>query len=116
ALRGELPVISRTIRNEWVPYVQGRLRAVGLGARPALSEPEGDDPEPSPTFVASPRGDGSVGFELEGPISVSPAKGGGYTIEPLREAKAEPFDLDQMVADLAGKSLSYAQQNALEVV
>jgi predicted PurR-regulated permease PerM len=115
ALRRELPVISSTIRNEWVPYVQGRLRAVGLGPRAVAPEPD-DDPEPLPTVVATPREDGAIGIELHGPLAVTPAKGGGYTIEPLREVKAEPFDLDRMVADLAGKSLSYAQQNALEVV
>lgn len=119
-LRRELPVLGQKVRGEWVPYVQGRLRAVGLGEH----ETRPDEPdalrampaEPPPAIVARQRGDGSFAIELQGPLAVTPSKGGGYTIEPVQPARDEPFDLDRVVADLAGKSLSYAQHNALEIV
>lgn len=121
-LRRELPVISRTVRTEWVPQMQHRLREVGLGgpapALPPLPERDrdGDGQEDPPALVARPRQDGSFAIEFEGPLAIHPTKGGGYTVEPVRESKAEPFDLDKMVAEFASKSLSYAQHNAFEIV
>ncbi|HVH48246.1 MAG TPA: AI-2E family transporter [Labilithrix sp.] len=121
--RRELPVISRTIRSEWVPQIQRRLRDVGLGGPAAPSAPErperdrdGDGQEDPPAIVARARGDGDFAIELEGPLAINPTKGGGYLIEPVRETGAEPFDLDKLVADIAAKSLAYAQHNALEIV
>jgi predicted PurR-regulated permease PerM len=77
-----------------------------------------EDAEPAGTIVARPRPDGAFGIELNGPLAVTPAKGGGYVIEPQRERDRGDgaFDLDKMVADAAGKSLLYAQHNALEIV
>lgn len=145
-LRRELPTLKDTIRHRWVPAIQERLRAVGLGREAAEVEKlddktEGDkddddddldgDPqnhhEPSaesagrarrrrPAIVARPREDGSVAIEFVGPLAVSPTKGGGYTIEPQRDPRHGSFDVDRMVADAAGKSLLYAQHNALELV
>ncbi|MDF2694936.1 MAG: hypothetical protein K0S65_3319 [Labilithrix sp.] len=124
SFRRELPLVSKTIKTEWVPTIQRRIRALGLGADqpspPVDQRPErdrdGDGQEDAPAIVARSRGDGSFAIELEGPLAINPTKGGGYTIEPLREPKAEPFDLDKLVADLAGKSMAYAQHNALEIV
>ncbi len=117
--RRELPVLARTVKKDWVPRVQDQLRAWGL-AGPTSSPPErdhdGDGAEDVPALVGRQRPDGSFAIELQGPLAVNPTKGGGYSIEPLREPKGETFDLDKMVADLAGKSVAYAQHNALEIV
>lgn len=135
SLRRELPHLSHTVRTQWVPAVQRRLRNAGFGPEtrtpdgaiesreprkdrehaPGADEAPGTT-EPAGTIVARPRPDGAFGIELNGPLSVTPAKGGGYTIEPLREKNEGGFDLDRMVADAAGKSLLYAQHNALEIV
>jgi predicted PurR-regulated permease PerM len=118
-LRRELPAFGRTVRTEWVPYVQGRLRAIGLGgsppeAHPAEAKPEKDE---SPAIVARPRSDGSFAIEIEGPLAVKPTKDGGYIVGPAEETPTpQAFDLDKMVADVAGKSMVYAQQNAFELV
>jgi len=146
ALRRELPALSHAVKTQWVPAVQKKLRENGLG-EPGRSEPRpdahdevlvtpGDGVRPAPTrpgeapasglgveppsttsLVARQRADGAFAIELQGPLSVVPAKGGGYTVEPLREAR-EPasFDVDRIVAEFAGKSMTYAQHNALEVV
>ncbi|MBX3231671.1 MAG: AI-2E family transporter [Labilithrix sp.] len=117
-LRRELPTLSKTIKHEWVPGAQARLRAMGLGPPPPEDprDRDGDGKEDPPAIVAYERVDGSYAIELQGPIQVTAAKGGGYTIEPLGESRAEPFDLDRVVAEAAGKSISYAQHNALELV
>lgn len=137
SLRRELPALGHTVRTRWVPAVQQRLRDAGFGpeARSSDAVPEvhpgrdrdkdrdrdrdkdhPDENEPAGTLVARPRPDGAFGIELNGPLAVTPAKGGGYVIEPLRETREAAFDLDKMVADVAGKSLLYAQHNALEIV
>jgi len=123
-LRRELPTISAAIRTRWVPAAQQHLRDVGLGGEAhhapgeeaAAATPPGEQTAPPPSIVARPRSDGAFAIELQGPLAVTPAKGGGYTIEPLRESREQSFDLDRMVADFAGKSLSYAQHNAFEIV
>lgn len=123
-LRRELPAIRHTVRHEWVPYVQARLRAIGLGGpTPEELHPEGRDREKekekddTPAIVARPRPDGSFAIDIEGPLAVTPTKEGGYVIGPVEEApKPHAFDLDKMVADVAGKSMIYAQQNVFELV
>jgi predicted PurR-regulated permease PerM len=128
SLRRELPHLSHTVKTRWVPEIQQRLRNAGFGPEartpehsPRDRDGDGIDDAPIPgappgSIVARPRPDGAFGIELNGPLSVTPAKGGGYTIEPLREQHENGFDLDRMVADAAGKSMLYAQHNALEIV
>ncbi len=119
SLRRELPSISRTVRTEWVPAVQAKLRSVGFGPAeepPAIEPAPAVSNEPPATIVARPRADGSFAIELHGPLEVRPTKGGGYTIEAMREQHKAPFDVEHMVADFATKSMSYAQTNALELV
>lgn len=117
-LRRELPQIAQTVRHEWVPYVQGRLRAVGLGgSTPVEARAETKAEAEPPAIVARPRADGSFAIEVQGPLAITPAKGGGYTIGPVEETPhPEAFDVDKAVADVAGKSMLYAQTNALEIV
>lgn len=122
--RHELPEASHTIRHRYVPVVQEWLRSYGLGGAPppdaplsTMPEHEGDhDHEDPPALVARQRPDGSFSIEISEPIAVMPTKNGGFTIDEARELKPEPFDLDKMVADAAGKSILYAQHNAFEIV
>ncbi len=120
ALRRELPTLAKTVRTEWVPWAQRKLREAGLGgAAPAESRSDPDVVAP-PTVVVSPRADGSYAVELTGPVTLAPHRNGGWSVEPrdpheAREAD-DAFDPDTMVADLAGKSLAYAQHNAFELV
>jgi predicted PurR-regulated permease PerM len=135
SLRREIPALQQTVRAVWVPSIQQRLRAAGFGPETRTLEApsegrhgEGHGPraagedggpapaEPPGSLIAHPRPDGAFSIELSGRLSITPAKGGGYTIEPLRETREPGFDLDRMVADAAAKSLLYAQHNALEIV
>lgn len=120
SLRRELPTLSHTVKTRWVPDIQQRLRNAGFGPErtpdPLAAEELAAPSPPAGTIIARPRPDGAFGIELSGPLSVTPAKGGGYTIEPLRETREGGFDLDRIVADAAGRSLLYAQHNALEIV
>jgi predicted PurR-regulated permease PerM len=114
ALRREVPVLAKTVRTEWVPYVQERLRSVGLGG-PVEPKPE-SPPVQTPEIVARPQPDGTIAIDLEGPIVVNPRKNGGFVVEPLKDKRAEAFDVDKMVAEGLGNSLAYAQHNTLEIV
>lgn len=137
-LKRELPNLARTIRDEWVPTIQHRLRAAGLAGPDAKNDepdeivpdvkragsPEASADSSNPRkhgeekaiFVARQRPDGSFVIEFSGPLAVTPSKGGSYTIEPKPELPEGTFDVDRMVADVAGKSVAYAQSNALEIV
>lgn len=114
--RRELPVLSHTIRSEWVPQVQEKLRQAGLSgaSHAAGTEPDGHDD--GPALVARPLPDGAFAIELEGPIAINPTRGGGFHIEPVSDLKGDAFDVEKLVADAASKTLSYAQKNALEIV
>ena len=139
SLRRELPALQHTVRTVWVPAVQQRLRDAGFGPETKTGDappearsveahegrdahrPQGEDglppgAEPPGALIARQRPDGTFSIELNGPLSITPAKGGGYTVEQRRESREPGFDLDRMVADAAGKSLLYAQHNALEIV
>lgn len=117
--RRELPAISKTVKTEWVPQIQWRLRAIGLGHAPAppANDRDRDGREDPPGIIARQLDDGSFSIEIQGPIAINQRKDGGYVIEPMREAPSgEPFDLDRVVADFAGKSIAYAQHNAMDLV
>ena len=119
SLRRELPAISRVVKEQWVPEAQRRLRAFGLADAeppPPVLDRDGDGHEDVPALVARERADGSFAVEFHGPLAVNPTKDGGWFVEPLHSTRGATFDLDKIVADAAGKSLSYAQHNALEIV
>lgn len=117
-LRRELPTLAHAVRTRWVPAVQQRLHDAGMAETPVppAVHDDGTPPEPPAQVVARQRQDGSFAIEFQGPLAVVPTKGGGYLIEPMRDSREQSFDVDKMVAELAGKSLLYAQHNALEIV
>jgi predicted PurR-regulated permease PerM len=110
-LRKELPALSAQVKDEWVPAVQDRLRAMGISPPPAPPEPSGEEP----ALVVKPRPDGSYAVDVGSGLAIYPAREGGFTVEPVREAKATTFDPNKLLAEALGKSLAYAQHNALEL-
>jgi predicted PurR-regulated permease PerM len=112
-IRGEIPQMVDTVRDEWVPAIEERLRAFGVVAPPP---PTAAEPAPEEAaFVARPRPDGSLAIEIGSGVSVSPTGHGGYEIAPTRAAKHERFDASKLLSELAFKSFAYAQTNALEI-
>lgn len=113
-LRRELPSLVQKARSEWVPAVQDRLRAAGFDSaeEPRAEPPPGEASQ----LIVRPRDDGSYGVEIRAPIDIRPTKGGGYSIESPRETRETQFDVERLVAEALGKSISYAQHNALEIV
>ncbi len=114
ALRREVPVLAKTVKTEWVPYVQERLRAVGLGG--AADKDALPLPTDTPEIVARPQPDGTIAIELEGPIVVNPRNNGGFIVEPLQNKHTEGFDIEKLVAEGLGNTVAYAQQNTMEIV
>ncbi len=113
-LRRELPSMVNRARDEWVPAVQTRLRALGL--TPPLPPPSEIPEHEQPAFVAHPQPDGTLAIEIGSGVIVQPTGHGGYILEAARSPKDElPFDPNRFVADAVGKSFAYAQHNALEL-
>ncbi|HEY2513395.1 MAG TPA: AI-2E family transporter, partial [Polyangiaceae bacterium] len=112
SIRAEVPHMIATVRDEWVPAVQERLRA--LGVAPPAAEPAPESTEDA-ALVARPRPDGSFAVEVGAGLEITPIGRGGYVVTVPHEPKPAAFDVNQFVADLAGKSFAYARTNALEL-
>jgi predicted PurR-regulated permease PerM len=110
-LRAELPVLARDVRDKWVPAIAGRLHAVGLGPPPPAEDVA---PTPTSALVARPQPDGSVAIDVGTGVAINETKH-GWVLEPVRERRGEPFDLNRAIAEAVDKTFSYAEQNSLEV-
>jgi len=110
-LRAELPVVARDVRDRWVPAMAERLHTVGLGPPPPAEQVP---PTPTGALVARPQPDGSFAVDVGTGIAVNETKH-GWVLEPVRERRGEPFDLNRAIAEAVGKTFSYAEQNSLEV-
>jgi predicted PurR-regulated permease PerM len=113
SLRRELPSIAAQAKKEWIPSVQEKLRSLGLAPPPKPPEPPPSSEEPS--LVIKPRPDGSYAVDVGSGLAVYPTRDGGYTIEEIREEKAEQFDPNKLLSDVVGKTFAYAQHNTLEL-
>jgi len=67
-------------------------------------------------FVAHPEPGGAYAIEVTGRLAISPSKRGGFVIEPAQPVVEPPLNLDKLFADVAGKGVHYAQDNALAIV
>jgi predicted PurR-regulated permease PerM len=115
-IRREIPALVGTVRDEWVPAAQERLRAFGIEV-PSATSPSAE-PEPAKeeaALVARPRADGTIAIEIGSGLLVSPAGHGAYVVAPSRVEKHERFDVNKVLSDLVFKSFAYAETNALEI-
>lgn len=116
SLRRELPETGRRVQTQWVPVVQAKLRAWGAIPPPKEEETfQGERERETAAFVARPRPDGSFALEVGSGVTVAPTKSGAFLVEHAREERHVPFDLNRAVADSVGKSLAFAEKNAVEV-
>ena len=92
-IRGEIPQMVDTVRDEWVPAIEERLRRLRRGRRP---RPTAAEPAPEEAaFVARPRPDGSLAIEIGSGVSVSPTGHGGYEIAPTTRVEARALRREQ---------------------
>jgi predicted PurR-regulated permease PerM len=112
-LRGELPQMVATVRDEWVPAAQERLRAFGIAAPAPQVEPE--LPREDAAVIARPRPDGSIAIDIGSGLLVTPTGHGGYAVTTSRVEKRERFDVNKILSDIVFKSFAYAETNALEI-
>jgi predicted PurR-regulated permease PerM len=108
-LRGEIPNMVAEVRDEWLPLLQDRLRALGVAPPP----PE-EHAQELPPVIVRPQPDGSTAIELGSGVEISPDHHGGFVVRGAHE-KQEPFDFNRVVADVVGKSFAYVQHNTLEI-
>ena len=126
-LAHDLPALTRHVREEWIPPLQEKLRVVTSPAErddddttPAPNGPNGPHDatgpdEEQPALVVRPRPDGSFGVEVGSGMRVRHQRDGSYVVASGNEQDA-PFDADRFVAESVQQSLTYARQNAIELV
>jgi predicted PurR-regulated permease PerM len=115
-IRGELPAMVNTVRDEWVPAAQARLRAFGIVAPiPAPDPTETVETKETAAVVAHPRPDGSLAIDIGSGVTVTPSGHGGYVVGPALAEKPDRFDVNKLLSDLVFKSFAYAETNALEI-
>jgi predicted PurR-regulated permease PerM len=112
-IRHEIPAMVGTVRDEWVPLVQERLRAFGIEAPVPVAETE--PAKEAAALVARPRPDGSIAIEIGSGLLVTPTGHGAYAIAPVHVEKRDHFDVNKALSDLVFKSFAYAETNALEI-
>ena len=110
-LRREVPQIANEMRDQWAPAIFTRLRALGL--IPAVPPPSSTHEEP-PAVIVRPRPDGSYAVDVGSGLEVVPSHG-GFIVRDARDPKDGPFDLNRAVGDAFGKTVAYAQHNAMEL-
>lgn len=114
-IRHEIPAMVGTVRDEWVPLVQERLRAFGIEPPVPASTSETEPAKEAAALVARPRPDGSIAIEIGSGVLVTPTGHGAYAIAPVHVEKRDRFDVNKALSDLVFKSFAYAETNALEI-
>ena len=113
ALRSELPVLAGHLRDDWVPNLQSRLRAMGV--MPPPEPPPKEVAAATPAITVKPGADGSLGIDIGSGLEIEPRHHGGYRVVPAHDEGPEGLDPQRLVADAVGQSVEYAQSNALEL-
>jgi predicted PurR-regulated permease PerM len=109
-LRREIPAMVARFRDDWLPAIQDKLRALGVAPPPPQEKAQ-----ELPPVLVKPQPDGSTAIEIGSGLEIGPDHHGGYVIRGAHEEKEETFDFNRFVSDVVGKSFAYAQHNALEI-
>ncbi len=107
----EVPMLSQNINKTWIPAIQRRVYDV-TGIAPSPPPPEPGPPEPA--LIVHPREDGSLAVDVGSGLAIKHTRDGGYLIDKPHEQR-ERFDPNRFIAESVQSSVSYAQQNALEL-
>jgi predicted PurR-regulated permease PerM len=104
----EVPELMTQARDNWIPNIEERIRAMRGGSDPA---PKSEDAKEE-AFRVHPNPDGTFGVEVEDGIHVRKERD-GFVI--AAKAHPQPFDVDRFFADSLASSLEYARSNAFEL-
>jgi predicted PurR-regulated permease PerM len=108
----EVPELMTRARDQWIPVVESRIRAMHGGAPTNVPEATKEDDAKEEAFRIHPNPDGTFGLDIENGLHVRHARD-GFVI--AGKAKTEPFDVDTFFADSLASSLEYARSNAFEL-
>jgi predicted PurR-regulated permease PerM len=110
----EVPELMTRARDNWIPNVESRIRAMHGNAPSDVTviDPKAPDDVKEEAFRIHPNPDGSFGVDIENGLHVRHARD-GFVI--AGKAKTEPFDIDSFFADSLASSLEYARSNAFEL-
>jgi predicted PurR-regulated permease PerM len=110
----EVPELMTRARDNWIPNVESRIRAMHGNAPSDVTviDPKAPDDAKEEAFRIHPNPDGSFGVDIENGLHVRHARD-GFVI--AGKAKTEPFDIDSFFADSLASSLEYARSNAFEL-
>lgn len=109
-LSREVPALLSDVKGRVIPEVASRLRALGGGAV-AIQAPESREEEAG--VVATPQEDGRIFVDIGTGFRVTEVPG-GFVVEPARE-KGKAFDAEQVLSELVGKSVSFVQENSIQI-
>jgi predicted PurR-regulated permease PerM len=120
-LSAELPKLTHTIRDEWLPIVDDKLAEwTGQG--------EGSEPEAEPTpFVGpprarpapievTPRGDGGYDIRLRRDLQIHREDDSTWTLKPPGDKERPAFSSEVVFRDTFDRAIAYAQKNAGELL
>ena len=109
ALRAEVPKAAQTAKKEWVPEVQERLEAWGIGQKA-----EKEEVEDKPAIVVKPQPVGSYAIDVGEGVTIEPQGNDRWVVTP-HEARPKKLDFERLANDAMKKTSSWMQENAVEV-
>lgn len=123
-LRKELPGLSVKLRDQWVPAIYGKAKALGIVRVASEPEPEPDaqstdkPQHPSSSIRVVPNPDGSYDVRLNAEVEVHASGDRSWRVMPVEkdESKSPTVDLNQIVGDGIDKAVAYGQRNIVEVL
>lgn len=117
-LRQELPALTVRLRDEWVPAVQGKLRAAGLlrSEEAVAPAPAAGFPEPARALKVTPNGDGSYDVQIAAELEVSEEGPHAWRVAPVEAETGHGFDLTRALAGSVDTGVAWAKRNTMQVV
>jgi len=112
SLAGDLPTITRDLRETWLPKVDARLRR--LQPTEPSATPSTEAPPPPAPVVITPRADGAYELRFQDSVDVHPTNDGAWILGH-REEKSQPFSSERALRDALDHSIKHMQSHSAEL-
>jgi predicted PurR-regulated permease PerM len=112
SLAGDLPTITRDLRESWLPKVDARLRR--LQPSEATAVPSGEAEPPPAPIVVTPRADGAYEIRFRNSVEIHPTHDGTWVVGH-REERAKPFSSERALRDALDRSIVHMQSHSAEL-